>query len=55
LTDHQLAIRLRAYAEIFNRAPPDDEAQRVALIETAADMLEAAKRLDLNYERQMAR
>ena len=51
MTDHQLAIRLRQYADIFNSAPVDVK-DKSAITLTAADLLEAAKRLDQLYERR---
>lgn len=52
-SNHSLALRLRQYAEIFNSAPAEDAAEKYALTATAADILEAARRLELNHNRRM--
>jgi hypothetical protein len=54
LSNHTLALRLRQYAEILNSAPASSPAEKYGLTATAADLLEAARRLDRNVERRMS-
>lgn len=51
VSNHTLALRLRKYAEVLNAAPAADSDEKHALTATAADLLEAARRLDQNLER----
>ena len=54
-SNHSLALRLRAYAEVMNTAPSGSPEEQHALTATASDLLEAARRLDQNHERQRAK
>ena len=52
MSNHMLAMRLRAIVDVLNSTPSTDPDDKYALTAIAADLLEAATRLDQNRERQ---